>query len=130
MPTTCPAHFILLDLIILITVLVKSPPYALSLILSRVQILSHTPGSKILQSYKSDLKSSQQKIHNVPLQIRTSMLFDRCATLWRKLGQNIEVAVPSKMLVTTYRLYSFMNLTASVQNSKFQSTDFGVHTRK
>jgi hypothetical protein len=122
MPTTCPAHVILLDLIILITILVKSPYYALSLILSQVQILSYIPCSQIQYSYKSDFKSSQLKIHNMPFQIRTSMLFDRCVTLGRKLGQNIDMAEPSKMPVNTYRLYSFMNLTAPIQNSKFQSS--------
>lgn len=43
--TTCHAHIILLDLIILITIFVKSPHYTLSLILSWVQIISYTPCS-------------------------------------------------------------------------------------
>jgi hypothetical protein len=92
MPTTCPAHVILLGLIILITILVKSLHYALSSILSQVQISSYIPSSQIQYGYKSDLKSSWQKIHNVPFQIRTSTLFDRCVTLGRKLGQNTEMA--------------------------------------
>jgi len=58
------------------------------------------------------------------------MLFDRGVTLQRMLGQNTEVARPTKMLVTKYRLYSFMNLTAPIQNTKIQSTDFRVHARK
>jgi len=58
------------------------------------------------------------------------MLFERCVTLQSKLGQNTEVAGPSKMLVTTHRLYSFMNQTAPVQNIKIPSTDFRVYARK
>jgi hypothetical protein len=115
-------------LIIPITILVKSPYYALSFILSQVQILFYISCSQIQYGYKSDCKSSQQKIHNVSFQIRTFTLFDRCVTLGTKLGQNTEMAEPSKMLVNTSRLYSFMNLTAPI-HSKFQSSLQSVHKK-